>query len=281
MPSGPNAALPTIDGPGYALLWLPALGVAVRHYASFGHALQSRGIALETVEWRGTGESTLRPGRRENWGYRELLIDAANAFADARRAHPDRIWLIGGHSMGGQLAALLAAIAGTGEFAETLPPQGLVLVATGVPHWHFYRGRMRWGVRAFATILPALTMVFGHFPGKMLRFAGREASGVMRDWRHSAVSGRYSARGVSLDFEAALQALVMPVCAIALDQDALAPVASLRALLSKMSGTRVLERILGEKDLGIRADHFGWLKRPDTIAEAIASWSLSVVTALK
>ncbi len=255
------------------LLWLPALGVAARYYTTFGDALRTRGIALETVEWRGTGLSPLRAGHREDWGYRELLIDAEQALLDVQQKHPGRAWMVGGHSMGGQLAALLAATTG-GDLSMARPARGLVLVATGVPHWRFYRGRMRWGIRAFTSLLPALTSVVGHFPGSALRFAGREARGVMRDWRHSAVTGRYAAAGVELDFEAALKSLELPVCAIALENDALAPPESLRALLAKMPGAEPFERVLGATHLGVRADHFGWLRQPDAIVVTIASWAL-------
>ena len=35
-----------------SLLWLPALGVAARHYAPFAQALAERGIAVFVHEWR-------------------------------------------------------------------------------------------------------------------------------------------------------------------------------------------------------------------------------------
>lgn len=262
----------------FGLLWLPALGVAARYYEEFGNVLRTQGTALVTVEWRGTGTSVVRAGYRQNWGYRELLLDAAQALGVAQRQFPDRIWLVGGHSMGGQLAALLAAVVGTGEFAFAQPVHGLVLVATGVPYWRLFSGRMRWGVLAFANTLPLLMAVVGYFPGKALRFAGREARGVMRDWRYSALTGRYAARGVKLNLESALVKLNFPVCAIAMEQDPLSSMASLQGLLAKMPEAGSSLTCLSAADLGTRADHFGWLKRPDAIAGAIASWSSRLST---
>ncbi len=268
--------MPGNEDARYGLLWLPALGVGARYYEKFGHELRACGIALETLEWRGTGTHPLRAGRRVDWGYRELLLDAAHALGRAQRANPNRVWLLGGHSMGGQLAALLAAIVGTGEFVAARPVDGLVLVATGVPHWRLYQGRMRWGVRAFAALLPAITAMVGHFPGTALRFAGREARGVMRDWAHSALTGRYAARGVALDLDRALQTLRVPVCAVALAQDWLAPVASLQALLAKLPDSSVSQKILGRDELEVRGDHFAWLKQPAAIVETIAAWTARV-----
>ncbi|MGE8211987.1 MAG: hypothetical protein ACN6Q8_00200, partial [Stenotrophomonas sp.] len=43
-----------------SLLWLPALGVAARHYLPFAHALAGKGIAVFVHEWRGNGSSSLR-----------------------------------------------------------------------------------------------------------------------------------------------------------------------------------------------------------------------------
>ena len=35
--------------------------------------LAAQGIAVFVHEWRGNGSSTQRAGRRQDWGYRELL----------------------------------------------------------------------------------------------------------------------------------------------------------------------------------------------------------------
>ena len=51
-------ALPTAS-----LLWLPALGVAARHYLPLADALAARGVAVFLHEMRGNGSSTLRAGR--------------------------------------------------------------------------------------------------------------------------------------------------------------------------------------------------------------------------
>ena len=46
--------------PKTRLLWLPAMGVAARHYLPFAEALATRGIAVFLHEWRGNGSSSLR-----------------------------------------------------------------------------------------------------------------------------------------------------------------------------------------------------------------------------
>src|SRR3546814_14675168 len=67
-----------------SLFWLPALGVAARHYLPLADALAARGVAVFLHEWRGHGSSSLRLGREHDWGYRELLPAALPA---SERAH--------------------------------------------------------------------------------------------------------------------------------------------------------------------------------------------------
>src|SRR5690349_20663460 len=59
--------------PKAALLFLPALGVPANRYAKFAQALADRGVAVAVPEWRGTDTSSLRPSRRCDWGYPELV----------------------------------------------------------------------------------------------------------------------------------------------------------------------------------------------------------------
>src|SRR5690606_4188822 len=61
------------ERPTRSLLWLPALGVAARHYLPLAEALAARGVAVFLHEWRGHGSSSRRAGRDSDWGYEELL----------------------------------------------------------------------------------------------------------------------------------------------------------------------------------------------------------------
>ena len=54
--------------PSSALLWVPALGVAARHYLPFADALAAKGVAVFVHEWRGNGSSSLRANRRASRG---------------------------------------------------------------------------------------------------------------------------------------------------------------------------------------------------------------------
>ena len=52
---------------------LPALGVAARFYDKLAATLAGSGLNVAVMEQRGQGDSALRPGRRHNWGFAEVL----------------------------------------------------------------------------------------------------------------------------------------------------------------------------------------------------------------
>ena len=95
--------------PRARLLWLPALGVAARHYLPLAEALAARGVDTRLHEWRGNGSSSLRASRTQDWGYRELL--ALDLPASVATLPVDGVpLLLGGHSLGGQLACCFGGL---------------------------------------------------------------------------------------------------------------------------------------------------------------------------
>lgn len=251
--------------PRRTLLWLPALGVAAKHYLPFAQALAQRGVAVFVHEWRGHGSSTLRASRACDWGYRELLaldLPASEALiADTVPAVPRTI---GGHSLGGQLACCRLALAAQGADA-------LWLVGSGAPYWRAFPLPHRLWLPLAYRFLPWLADRNGYLPGRRIGFGGNEARSVIRDWARTAISGRYAAAGLDVDLEAALARIETPVHAIALAHDWLGPVSSLRFLLSKMPRAHVHAEVLDAGALGTQADHYAWMKAPDAIADRFAS----------
>lgn len=246
-----------------SLLWLPALGVAARHYVPFAHALAARGVAVFLHEWRGHGSSSLRAGRRCNWGYRELLTfdlpASERLIAGEARGLPR---IIGGHSLGGQLACCRLALAPDSA-------QALWLVASGAPYWRVFPPRLRlWLLLAYLAA-PRLASVHGALPGRKLGFGGNEARGLIRDWARTGLRGRYAAAGVDADLEAGLAAIDVRVTGVLLADDWMAPHASMRFLLEKLGRGERAVRTLRSPQLGAAADHFAWMKQPAAVATTL------------
>ena len=281
-PTAPTAPLnlPVASGDGHqaelslwrgaaarpGLLWLPALGVPARKYRHFAAALAERGCAVALHEWRGHESSNRRAGRNSDWSYAELLSDIAASRAALAQAGPATRWIVGGHSLGAQLAALALALA----------PQdsaGYVIVGSGQPWWRGFPGVHKLGLLAAIAGFRGLGAVCGYFPGERIGFGGREARGVMRDWARSAWSGDYRPQRVTADLEHALRQLTQPALALSLASDSYAPRGSLQHLLAKLPQLRLSQAELGDADFaGGKAGHFDWMRDPQPVVRPLMDW---------
>jgi predicted alpha/beta hydrolase len=250
------------DAPRSSLLWLPALGIAARHYLPLAEALAARGVAVFVHEWRGNGSSGLRATPDSDWGYRELLLQdipaSTEVVADTTPGLPR---VIGGHSLGGQLACCHL---GLRPDAAT----SIWLAGSGAPYWRAFPSPQRLWLPLAYRFLPWLARRTGYLPGRRIGFGGNEARSLIRDWSRTAISGRYAAQGVDADLEAAMAQVASPVRAALFASDWLAPASSLRHLLSKLPAADAAVATFEAGTLGTRADHYAWMKRP----EAVADW---------
>lgn len=247
------------------LLWLPAMGVAARNYLPFAQALYARGIAVFVHDWRGNGSSSLRPSPTADWGYRELLESDLPATVAAMQAHPGATAgnaIVGGHSLGGQLAACFLG-------QQPRLASQLWLVASGAPYWRAFPPRTRWWLPLAYRFLPWLARRLGYLPGRRIGFGGNESRSLIDDWSRTALAGRYAASGVEADLEAGMAQLDVVVRAVVLERDWLAPTSSLRFLLSKMPRSKRRVRVVDATTLGAKADHFHWMKHPGPVASAL------------
>ncbi|WP_306321412.1 MULTISPECIES: alpha/beta fold hydrolase [unclassified Streptomyces] len=251
------------------LVLLPAMGTPARQYAPFVRALNQRELTVVTVDPRGHGESTPRAARAVPCGYREVVEQDIGAVLEAvrdRLPHAERTYLVG-HSLGGQLGLIHAAL-----YAPELA--GAVLVAAGSA-WHRcfpLRARLRWlGVGAAGSPLARL---LGHWPGATLGIGDREGARLMRDWARQARTGRYRAEGSRHDYERALAGLELPVLAVDVEDDALAPPAAVDHLCGKLPSRSVTRwhyprSAARGKPLG----HFRWVRHNAALVERIAAWT--------
>lgn len=250
--------------PRVSLLWLPALGVAARHYIPLADALAAKGVAVFLQEMRGNGSSSLRPSREMDWGYRQILaldIPRSHAAAVEHCDAPERI--IGGHSIGAQFAACYLG----------LHPDAfdrLWLVASGSPYWRTFPAPRRYVLPFAYQFVPWIADRRDVFHGRRLGFAGDEARSLMRDWASVGLSNRYAAAGMEMDLEAALSTVSARAHAVLFKDDWLAPRRSMQALLDKMPQATVTTQVLDRAALGTNADHFAWMKQPQAVARALS-----------
>lgn len=251
--------------PAASLLFLPGMGLTARQYIALAHALAQHHIEVFIHEWRGLGSSSRRASRQSDWSYRDLLqTDLTAALEQARKRARHARLILGGHSLGSQFAALLGAAA----------PEhcaGVVVVAGGSPYWRCFSGWRALLLRAAFFGMPLVARLAGHYPGRRLGFAGREARGVISDWALTGRRGGYNLSSIDHDLEAALSTLSAPVLGVRLEDDWFVPSASLNHLLGKLGGEVELA-VLSADQLAVPADHYAWMRAPAAVAETIAGW---------
>ena len=252
--------------PGQAhgsLLWLPALGVAARHYLPLADALAASGVAVFLHEMRGNGSSNLRASRAVDWGYREILAtDIACSDAAVAAHSPTTTRIIGGHSIGAQFAACYLA----------LHPEAfrkLWLVASGSPYWRNFPAPKRYAFPFAYQFVPWIADLRGSLPGRRLGFGGDEARTLMRDWARVGLSNRYAAAGMEADVEDALSRVEAEVRAVLMSRDWFAPRRSMQGLLDKLPRSPSSITTLDRAALGVAADHFAWMKQPQGVVDAL------------
>lgn len=257
--------------PAPVLLLLPAMGVAARFYEPFARELERVcGATVLTIDLPGQGNSPLRARSGHDYGYREAVeVCIPDAVRRAAADHPGRPLILVGHSLGGQLGVLATA-----QIASML--RGLVLIAAGTAHWRAWPRGSRWRAAMTVHAIRIAASLWPWYPGERLGFGGNQSRRFMRDWSFNAVGGRYRLEGSTrspADLEHALQAVRLPLLALSLRGDPVAPPGALAELLAKLPNAEVTHEMLD----GVATDtpwrrHFSWARHPAGVHERLAHW---------
>ncbi|MFD4790595.1 alpha/beta fold hydrolase [Streptomyces sp. NPDC058459] len=261
------ARVTTPAGPPRAVIVIwPALGVDAAYYDPFREHLAALGVAALAVDLRGQGESGPRPGRGTRWGYDELASRDWPAVLDAVRERfgPDVPLYPLGHSIGGQVSVLHLARAPKSV-------DGLLLVAAGSVDFRGFGGVARYRVLASTQLVALISALWGFWPGHRLGFGGRQPARLMRDWARLCRTGRLTPAGAGFDYEARLGEVTLPVLAVSVAGDHLAPAGAVDRLCAKLPAADV-HRWHYRPAGGTRVDHVRWARRGEAIAERISLW---------
>lgn len=237
--------------PRASLLIAPAMGVAQRIYAPLAAWLTERGVAVLTLDYRGTGESRSVPVAAERadlltWARQDLAAGVAAAAALA----PGRPRLYLGHSLGGQLFPLVPG-------ADRI--DRLITVAAGSGWWRLNAPALRRKVWIFWWVaVPLLTPLFGYFPGRRLGMVGDLPEGAVRQWRTWSHHPEYLL-GCVPGAREAYAAVRAPATVISFDDDELLSEASVDGLAAALTGAP-LTRIHHPRGAR-RVGHFGFFHR--------------------
>lgn len=249
------------------ILCLPAMGVPARKYLHLAESLCLEGFACAIFELRGIGSSSVRASRKSNFGYHEILnFDLPKAIEEIHRLYPGNPVYLLGHSLGGQLGLL---------FMSLHPQQisGLIGVATGTPYYKGWRFPHNIGIWGLSKVMRLVSFGIGHYPGRKLGFAGREARKLIKDWAFSVGSGNYRANGSTHHFEDKFKMLNQPALMLTIEDDHLAPPSSIKNLGNKLEQSQVTYHHLTKDDFERDSlGHFNWMKEAEPITKKIMHW---------
>ncbi|APE24947.1 MULTISPECIES: alpha/beta hydrolase family protein [Streptomyces] len=267
-------ALAQPDPAAPVVVVLPAMGMSARNYTPLVRALHRAGLTVVTTDLRGHGESLPVPARGVGFGYREIVEEDIGAvLRETAAAFPHAPVLLLGHSLGGQLGLIHCGL-------RQPRLSGVVLVASGSA-WYRCFGPLAGPRRLLLSqVYAAVAALLGHWPGERLGFAGRESARLIRDWSRQVRTGRYEVPGAAGDYERALRRVALPVLAVDVAGDALAPPAAVDHLCAKMPRADITRWHYGRDDAeGRPLDHFRWIRHHHGLIERITAWASQVVAA--
>lgn len=244
----------------------PAMGVASFYYKPLAVSLAEKGFIVVTADVRGHGHSSVRPSRKVDYGYHEMIeVDYVGILKKVEELYPHCKKYLLGHSLGGQIVSLYLSKYPT-DYA------GLILVACCSVYYKSWEGNAKYSIWAGTQMARLASSIFGYYPGKKLGFAGTEGRTVMKDWSRQARTGKYLVENNPHDFEASLKQMDLPTLVISFQGDKLAPKAAVEHLYQKFSPQTAIQHHHVKGTNGVRYTHFNWVKKSEEVVGLIGKF---------
>lgn len=253
------------EGAKAQVIIAPGMGVPARFFTRLAEEFARQGLTAYIIEFRGHGESTMRASRKVDFGYKDHADDLLSICDKARAAESDIPLYIVGHSMGGHIGLVAAAIH-RDKF------DGLVFAGSGIPYKGHYGSLLGVGLILLAGIVSLLILVLGFFPGNIVGFAAREARSEMRDWRHLILRSKFKVCGMGEDIQKRIARFRGRVLAFQFPDDRLVSMSAIKAALELMPNAshEIIE--VNASEIGMKSDHFNWARSPEAVVRKTRLW---------
>lgn len=234
----------------------PATSVRCRYYQRFAAFLHRHDFDVIAYDYRGIGES--RPASLRgfhagwiDWG----RLDFEAVLRYAAQEFPGQPIQVVAHSVGGVLIGLAAS----NHLVSRVFTMGAQFA-----YWRDYARHRRFAMLIkWHVVMPALTALFGYFPGKRLGWLEDTPRGVVRDWtaRHPQFEETYRRGSCALteterrELAERFAAVPGPTLALSIADDEFGTVAAVRRLLryfrnSATTHLHLVPESVGEKQIG-------------------------------
>lgn len=240
------------------LIIYPAFGVVAAYYQSFAEQLSEKGTTVVTVDLHGHGLSSIRPNGQNDYGFLEML-EELKAVSDYLQQNNSRskIYILG-HSLGGQTASLAVA---------KYPNNFAGLATIGAPNVHFkgWSGVHYYRRKMLIHFLPIFGKIISVLP--KVKIGGYYTTPKqVREWGYTGKTGKYKVIGDNFDYEKAITVVTIPVLAIDIEGDLMAPQKSIINLYQKFKNTTALTTYtLTKEATSPKLSHINWPHRATNI----------------
>lgn len=228
-----------IQAPKASILLSGGTGIPRTYYTGVSAYLADHGYAVLTYDFRGVGGS--RPtslagfeATKRDWA----RLDMSAAFQRLVADFPDIPHYVLGHSVGGQLLALM-------ENPEAI--DGVVTYGSGFGYWANIKGSYRYFVAAMWYVgIPLITSLFRYLPAKRLNLGEDLPTGVAADWARWGKRSDYF--GDELGDEPGFAKVDCPWVALLAEDDNIATESNARPLYNMYPNANVQVRTLKPQD---------------------------------
>lgn len=232
-----------------------ATAVPRSYYRAYAEYMADNGITVVTYDYRGINESVGHGLEKFPISYIEWAKNDQPAVVRWIDAHfPNHRHFVIGHSVGGQIFGLLP------DFARI---EGLYGVAAQQGYWRNWDMPWRLVVLFFwGVFLPAMTKLFGYYPGAMMG-AGDLPAGAAYSWRRWGLHPEYFVGDQGEPLHLEHQRFKGKVLLNAFEDDPLyGPIRAIKRLAGLYSGASTKLRVISPQAAGVKKiGHFGFFRK--------------------
>ena len=239
----------------HAILIAPALGVPAKFYDQFATYFAKCGFDVFSFDYRTSG-----PNGSENPRLMDAGVHDLDTVFDHLTVKYKKVAFVG-HSLGGQLLGL-ASLASRLSCA--------VFVASSLPNPANMNSKLRWQTGLMKYLLLPFFRIKGRFPSRRLGLSSIDLpSTIARDWGTWLRSPSYLFDYLSESQLCNYRSLRLPVLALGVSDDELAPERNIDLLLAQYSSANIESVILEIEPKMGTCGHMGFFKE----AHGISFWS--------